>query len=119
LSDKARIIGEILRTVLPAGQLDFTEVLTVSVMSAVGKDRVDAEAFVETNLGRYWNWFLEELDSERARGITPFFSVSDPNRNSFTVRHEELAASIDPPTARRGAARCTDQDRHSWLKYLR
>ena len=69
MSDKARIIDEILRAVLPAGQLDFTEVLTVSVMSALGKDRIDAEAFAETNLTRYWNWFLEELDSERARAL--------------------------------------------------
>jgi len=71
-------------------------------MAALGKNRVDAEAFVETNLKRYWNWFLEELDSQRSRGITPYFSVANSKAKSFAVRHEELVLSADAATSRRG-----------------
>ena len=71
-------------------------------MTALDKDRVDAEAFVESNLNRYWNWFLEELDDQRARGIIPFFSVPDRTRKAFAVRHEELRSSEDAAMVRQG-----------------
>lgn len=78
LSDKARILANLLRREFKDGQLEFDDLLAEAVQSALGISRIDAEAFVKTHARKYWNWIAQQVDDDLRAGLKPCFRLLDP-----------------------------------------
>lgn len=74
-SDKQRLFDYLYRAEFPSDPLDFEELLISAAENALGKSRMDAEAFASGNLARYWNWLLQQLEDDKKRGLSPLFSI--------------------------------------------
>jgi hypothetical protein len=83
VSNKQSIFSALLRTDLAPGNHDFRSLLTELAISALGKDRLQAEAFANANLRRFWNWLKELLDEHRRRDLIPYFVI--PQASSYAL----------------------------------
>lgn len=83
MSDKQSILSALLRVDIGPGNHDFRSLLTDLAVSALGKDRLQAEIFAEVHLKRFWNWFKEALDEHRRRDLSPYFVI--PQVTSFAL----------------------------------
>lgn len=56
----------------------FDGVLTDAAERALGKTRIEAEAFTRVNARKYWNWVARQRDDDIRAGLNPCFSLTDP-----------------------------------------
>jgi hypothetical protein len=95
VSDKQKILRSFPRLDVASGNMDFRAVLSSLVETELGKSSIDAQAFAQANIKKYWNWFIEALDNQRARGIKPYFTVPGGGTYAFSHTAHELQFSKD------------------------
>jgi len=96
VSDKKRIFAGLTRLSLGASHIDFRSTLAHLARTELGLQQLDADRFADTNIRKYWNWFLQEVDEHRRRGLSPFYSSLIPNTFAFSCACHELTNSSDP-----------------------
>lgn len=102
MSEKKKLLAALNRAEIGPGNVDFRALLSQLAESALGKSRLDADAFADKNLKKYWNWLKKELDDHTARGLTPFFTQTSGAYALLSSSHA-LAASSEPDKKLRGA----------------
>ena len=102
-SDKQRLIDWFYRTTFPNGVLQFDAYLLEAVTSALGKSVPDAQAYIETNRTRVWNWVSEQNDADTKDGLHPVFVQKDSNSRRFAWYAHELEMSCHSKFKRRSA----------------
>lgn len=80
---------------LAPGNLDFRTILAEVVESTLLMPTIDAQAFAQANFKKYWNWFLEDLDNQRTRGILPYYTPVGGATNAFShTAHSMLQSGV-------------------------
>lgn len=82
--------------------LDFRALLCSAAQSALNLDLLEAEAFTQANLRKYWNWLSQEVDGHQQRGLVPFFLRENAMGYAITSPCHAMAESTDPLERRRG-----------------
>ncbi len=82
--------------------VDFRAALALLAENRLGKTLMDAQAFADAGLKRYWNWFTLEIDQQRRRGIVPYFSTVGGGTNAFSHTANSLLSSSDENDQFRG-----------------
>ena len=77
------------------GNIDFRATLESLAERVLGISTIDAQAFVHTNAKRYWNWFIEDADQQRRRGILPYFTVVGEGTYAFSHTAHSFQSSSD------------------------
>lgn len=96
MSEKKRLLTAFLRAEVDAGNIDFRHSLSTLAESVLEKSRLEADAFADANLKKYWNWLAKEIDSHAIRGLVPFFSLAKGGGYSMSsVSHDLLSSSCD------------------------
>lgn len=95
MSDKKSILSAFHRLELGAVNADFRSTLSDLAVSALGKTRITADAFADSNLKRYWNWLLEEMDRQTRRGLVPYFSLPAPGVLALKCACHSMLTSSD------------------------
>lgn len=95
MSDKHKIFSALFRSVFSPGKIDFRTLLTDLATQALGKSRIDAEAFADANQKKYWNWLLATLDEHARRGLIPYFFVPSSSSYSIECAGHQMESSSD------------------------
>jgi len=94
VSQKKRILAGLRRRDFNSSLHDFRATLSGLAASELKLVATVADAFADSNLKKYWNWFLKEIDDDHDRGINPYFRV--PSRQSYAFSyfsHDLLSSS--------------------------
>lgn len=83
MSAKQKILRGLARLDTTPGNLDFRSVLSALAETELSKSTIDAQAFVQANVKKYWNWFSEELDDQLRRGIQPYYTLVGGSTYAF------------------------------------
>lgn len=102
MSEKRDLLSALYRAELGSGNVDFRELLSDLSRNVLGKSRADADAFADANLRKYWNWLAQEVDSQSARGLTPFFSLATGGVYALSSYCHAMRASTNPQEQARG-----------------
>ncbi len=95
MSDKQSILRGFQRLDPPSSNIDFRATLSDLAEKTLGKNTIDAQAFVNTHLKKYWNWFNEDIDQQRRRGILPYFTVVGGGTYALSQTALSFQASFD------------------------
>ena len=76
-SQKMLIFSWFYRQNCRPGNFSFDALLTEAVTATLDTSRTNPEAFVQHNAKRYWNWLLEQQQTDVGNGITPIFWIRD------------------------------------------
>lgn len=102
MSEKKDLFAALYRIEFGAGNNDFRQILSSLAESVLRRNRVDADAFADANLRKYWNWLGKEADTHSARGITPFFFLASGGVYSISSACHALTSSSDAECRLRG-----------------
>ncbi len=102
MSDKQDLLSALHRTELGPGNVDFRQLLSSLAESVLGKSRIDADAFADANLRKYWNWLSKEVDDHATRGVTPFFSLATGGGYAISSTCHAWMSSSDSQVQARG-----------------
>lgn len=102
MSEKEKVFGALFRRDFGSGPHDFRKTLSEIAVSALGKTQADADHFADLNLTRYWNWFLQEVDSFSRRGLLPYFRTH-PGGMLFMDYCAESVTAVDSKLREKGS----------------
>jgi hypothetical protein len=102
VSEKKQLLAALHRTDVGPGNVDFRRILSSLAETILSKNRVDADAFADANLKKYWNWLAKEIDDHAARGLLPFFTLATGGVHAISSACEALRLSTDPQIRKRG-----------------
>lgn len=102
MSEKRDIFTALHRTEIGAAPFDFRALLCSIASSVLSLPKLEAEAFAQANLRKYWNWLGQEIDNHKWRGLVPFFSPVGAGVHAITSPCHSMATSADPDERLRG-----------------
>ncbi len=103
MSEKKKLLAAFLREEINAGNIDFRHTLSTLAETILGRSRLEADAFADANLKKYWNWLAKEIDSHTIRGLVPFFSLATGGGYFISSISHELSSSSNYAEKRIGA----------------
>nr|WP_315493309.1 restriction endonuclease [uncultured Rhodoferax sp.] len=95
MSDKQKILRCFPRLDAIPGNIDFQTILVDLVEKELGKSTIDAQAFAQANVKKYWNWFNEDLDQQGRRGIRQYFGARGGGTYAISHSAYSLQSSSD------------------------
>lgn len=96
MSQKQKIISALHRADIGGVPVDFRSLLARLAESELLLPRMDAEAFSDANLMRYWNWAQQENDAHVRRGCLPLLRAVSATSRAISSPIHAMISSHDP-----------------------
>ncbi len=75
MSAKQKILSHFFRLDFPDGPVAFADLLIEAAESALGKNRIDSEAYATSRLNEAWAALIEQVDSDERSGVSPVCNI--------------------------------------------